>query len=86
MSYHYQMVQIFPPWKPCKKACCYSPQKNFVFPFLAHALGTLAGAFVAAKIAASHKMRFALAIGFLFLLGGRIYGENVRRANVVQYN
>ena len=27
---------------------------NFVFPFLAHALGTLTGAFIAAKIAASH--------------------------------
>lgn len=27
---------------------------NFIFPFLAHALGTLAGAFIAAKIAASH--------------------------------
>lgn len=43
---------------------------NFLFPFLAHALGTFAGAFVAAKIAASHRMKFALAIGVLFLLGG----------------
>lgn len=44
--------------------------KNFVFPFLAHALGTLVGAFLVAKIAASHKMKFAYAIGFFFLLGG----------------
>lgn len=44
--------------------------KNFVFPFLAHALGTIVGAFLVAKIAASHKMKFAYAIGFFFLLGG----------------
>ena len=43
---------------------------NFVAPWLAHALGTLLGAFVAAKIAASHKMKFALGIGVFFLLGG----------------
>ncbi len=44
--------------------------KHFVFPFLAHALGTLVGAGIAALIAANHKMKFALSIGFLFLLGG----------------
>ena len=43
---------------------------NFVVPFLAHALGTLVGAYTAAKIAASHKMAFALGIGVIFLLGG----------------
>ncbi len=43
---------------------------NFLFPFLAHAVGTLVGAFLAAKIAASHKMKLAIGIGFLFLLGG----------------
>ncbi len=43
---------------------------NFLFPFLAHAVGTLVGAFLAAKIAASHKMKLAIAIGFFFLLGG----------------
>lgn len=43
---------------------------NFVFPFLAHALGTLAGAFVAAKVAVSHQMKIALSIGVLFLIGG----------------
>ena len=42
----------------------------FIFPFLAHALGTLAGATIAGLIAANHKMKFALAIGVLFLLGG----------------
>ncbi len=44
--------------------------ESFVFPFLAHALGTLVGASLAAVIAASHKMKFAYAIGGLFLLGG----------------
>ena len=44
--------------------------KHFIFPFLAHALGTLAGAFLAARIAASHQFSFALGIGTLFLLGG----------------
>ena len=33
---------------------------NFIFPFLAHALGTLTGAFVATKLAVSHHMKFAL--------------------------
>lgn len=44
--------------------------KHFLFPFLAHALGTLSGAFVAALIASSHKFRFAMGIGCFFLLGG----------------
>ena len=44
--------------------------KFFVFPFLAHALGTLVGAFVAGLIAVTHKMKFSLGIGALFLLGG----------------
>ena len=44
--------------------------KYFIFPFLAHALGTMAGASLAALIAASHKIKFSLAVGALFLLGG----------------
>lgn len=44
--------------------------ENFLFPFLAHALGTFAGSFLAALIAATHKMRFALAIGLFYLAGG----------------
>lgn len=47
----------------------FKPQ-HFIIPFLAHALGTLAGAFLAAIIAASHQMKFALAIGVFFLIGG----------------
>lgn len=44
--------------------------RHFIMPFLAHALGTFAGAIVAAFIAVSHKMKFALAIGIVFLAGG----------------
>ncbi|TDS13352.1 hypothetical protein DFQ03_2639 [Maribacter caenipelagi] len=44
--------------------------KHFIFPFLAHALGTLVGAFVATKIAATRKMLMALIIGLFFLIGG----------------
>lgn len=44
--------------------------KNFIFPFLAHALGSLIGAIIAAKIAATHKMKIAIGIGAIFLIGG----------------
>lgn len=44
--------------------------KHFIFPFLAHALGTLVGALLAARFAANNHMRFALAIGVFFLIGG----------------
>jgi hypothetical protein len=43
---------------------------NFLAPWLAHALGTLAGAFVAAKIAASRPLVWALGVSLFFLLGG----------------
>jgi len=44
--------------------------KHFLMPFLAHALGTLFGALIAALIVSDHKIRFALGIGCWFLLGG----------------
>ena len=44
--------------------------RHFVMPFLAHALGTLAGALAAYLIAASHRMGIALGIGVVFLAGG----------------
>ena len=47
----------------------FGPQ-HFIFPFLAHALGTFVGAVVAALVAADDKMNFSLAIGFFFLMGG----------------
>jgi hypothetical protein len=44
--------------------------KHFVFPFLAHALGTLVGAFVAALFAQSRARAAAYVVGGFFLLGG----------------
>lgn len=44
--------------------------KHFLFPFLAHALGTLVASLVAVSLVASHKMRVAFGIGGLFLAGG----------------
>lgn len=45
---------------------------NFLMPFLAHAIGTLVGAFVASKIASTQKLTFAMVIGVFFLIGGSI--------------
>ena len=44
--------------------------RHFIMPFLAHAVGTLAGALLAYLIAASYKAQMAYAIGALFLCGG----------------
>ena len=44
--------------------------RHFIFPFLAHALGTLVAALIAAKMAASHGMQLGIGIGVFFLLGG----------------
>lgn len=44
--------------------------KHFLFPFLAHALGTLTSAYVAARLAATRKRTFAWVFGVLGLLGG----------------
>lgn len=44
--------------------------KHFIMPFLAHALGTLLGSFIAAKISTKHPMRFALGVGAWNLFGG----------------
>ena len=43
---------------------------NFMVPFIAHAGGTLAGAFTAAKIGVDKKMMLAYIIGGLALIGG----------------
>ncbi len=44
--------------------------RHFVMPFLAHAVGTFAGALTAYLVAASHRAQIAYAIGAVFLLGG----------------
>lgn len=44
--------------------------KHFLFPFLAHALGTFAGAAAAARLGASGHFKLAMGVGVLFLAGG----------------
>lgn len=44
--------------------------KNFIMPFLAHALGTFVGAFLVAWMIPKHKMKFALGVGAWNLIGG----------------
>ncbi|MFT4533925.1 MAG: hypothetical protein ACI9P5_001277 [Saprospiraceae bacterium] len=44
--------------------------KHFIIPLLAHALGTLAGAFVAVKLGISKQKTLAYIIAGLFLIGG----------------
>jgi len=45
---------------------------NFIFPFLAHALGTLVSAFIVAKFTKTNKFNFAMLIAAFFMLGGII--------------
>ena len=44
--------------------------KYFIFPFLAHAIGTLSGAFIVAKYTVCYHMILAICIGIFFQLGG----------------
>lgn len=44
--------------------------QHFLMPFLAHALGTFAGALLTAIIAVNNKLRLALVVGIFYLLGG----------------
>lgn len=46
------------------------PAASFVFPWLAHAVGTVCGAFVAARLAVGRGLWPALSIGAFFLAGG----------------
>lgn len=46
------------------------PIKNFIMPFLAHALGTLSAALVACKLTFAHHHRIAIVVGLVFLVGG----------------
>lgn len=47
----------------------FEPQ-HFIFPFLAHAFGTFVAGLVAARIAVTHQLRFAVVVGCIFLLAG----------------
>ena len=44
--------------------------KHFIFPFLAHAMGTLSGAFVVTAWATAHQLGRSLLIAALFFFGG----------------
>lgn len=44
--------------------------KHFIMPFLAHALGTFVGAFLAALIGIKNKLLLSMIVGVLFLIGG----------------
>lgn len=44
--------------------------QHFLAPFLAHALGTLAGALLAYLIASSHRHSMAYVVGAFYLAGG----------------
>lgn len=44
--------------------------KHFIFPFLAHAIGTFVGAVVAYVIAANRRSTYAHIVGAFFLAGG----------------
>jgi len=44
--------------------------KHFIFPFLAHALGTFIGAYIAARFSENRKKTKAMIIGAVFLIGG----------------
>mgnify|MGYP004214930635 CR=1 FL=1 len=44
--------------------------KYFLFPFLAHSVGTFVGAFIVARYTASYHLVFSLSVGLLFLIGG----------------
>ena len=44
--------------------------KYFIFPFLAHSIGTLSGAFVASKLSRNYHIIIPLIVGLYFLSGG----------------
>lgn len=44
--------------------------KHFIFPFLAHASGTLIGAWIPARLCATHPFTCSMVVGVLFLIGG----------------
>ncbi len=44
--------------------------RHFVFPFLAHALGTLVGSAVAYLLATGKRIAYSYVVGVLFLTGG----------------
>ena len=43
---------------------------HFLMPFLAHAIGTMVGAMIAALLTTRHKLPAVLIVGVVFLIGG----------------
>ena len=46
--------------------------KHYIMPFLAHAIGTLVGAFIVARFAVRRQVSLAIFVGVFFLIGGII--------------
>lgn len=46
--------------------------KDFIGPFLAHAMGTLVGSVIAIRISRGNPLRVALPVAFLFFIGGAL--------------
>ena len=44
--------------------------KHFLFPFLAHAFGTLVAAILVAKLTVKNNKSLTYGVGFIFLIGG----------------
>ncbi len=44
--------------------------RHFVFPFLAHAGGTLVAAYLAVMFASGYRLKISMLVGSFFLLGG----------------
>ena len=44
--------------------------KYFIFPFLAHSIGTLSGAFIASKLSRNYHIIIPLIVGLYFFSGG----------------
>ena len=44
--------------------------RHFIFPLLAHAVGTLSGAYCVSRWVNQHKQRRAILIGAVFFIGG----------------
>jgi len=53
-----------------KAAMPFFGPEQFIFPFLAHAGGSLVGAVVAAFISVNHKFTVAMIVGAITLIGG----------------
>lgn len=53
-----------------QEAMSHMEPKHFLFPFLAHALGTLLSAVMIARFLRSQQLIFSMMAGILFLMGG----------------